>query len=423
MSTEVPAIPRVAVVYGDNSASAMAIAAAAKELCDLVWVVDSSALADATTPRLLRRFGHVLDTVGLGEEDVVVQLRGLDPSGIVAYADAHLELASSLAQSLGLDYFDTAVAHRLVDKVAQRRAFAEAGLDVPRCEPVESNASLEEFLARVREIRFPVIVKPRHGAASRETHLARDIEELAALLREVRGVDHDLELVVEEYMAGAVPPPSDYFGDYVSVESVVAHGRISHLAVTGRLPSAKPFRETGLIIPTDYAPDLVEEILAVATLAIDALGIRTGCLHTEIKVTTVGVRVLEVNGRIGGFVAPTLARATDGLDFFRLSLRVALGEDVHVDALVHSDHVGFAIVTQPPLGARRVVSVTGLDLLSAHPGVDSVTLNRRPGDPVDWRLGSHEYVVAVLGTTSTTDEVRAIQEVIDAHVITVYDEE
>ena len=76
-------------------------------------------------------------------------------------------------------------------------------------------------------------------------------------------------MVIEEYMAAAPVAPSGYFGDYVSVESVVSHGHISHLAVTGRLPSAKPFRETGLIIPTDYAPSLVQSILGVATDAID----------------------------------------------------------------------------------------------------------------------------------------------------------
>ena len=125
-------------------------------------------------------------------------------------------------------------------------------------------------------------------------------------------------MVIESYMVGASPPPSGQFSDYVSVESVVADGVISHLAVTGRLPQAEPFRETGLIIPTDFEPSVVEELLRVATAAIRAIGVRIGCLHTEIKLTDKGPRVIEVNGRIGGFVprcsssprpAPTCSRS------------------------------------------------------------------------------------------------------------------
>lgn len=222
-------------------------------------------------------------------------------------------------------------------------------------------------------------------------------------------------------MEGASPPPSSFFGDYVSVESVVSHGRISHLAVTGRLPSAKPFRETGLIIPTDFSSALVAEVLSVASAAIVAVGIRSGCLHTEIKVTDHGLRVIEVNGRIGGFVAPVMALAVPGINFFEISLRVAVGEDVSAESLLATNHVGYVIVAQPPIGVSKVVSVTGIDALAKLPGVDSVTLSRRPGSAVDWRLGSHEYVYSVLGVAANHDAVHAVQDFIDAHVVIQYE--
>ncbi len=285
---------------------------------------------------------------GLSDKEAVDAVRTLRPDGIVAYADAHIALASALGEALGLEYFDTTVAGRLLDKVAQRQALAEAGLPVPRCLRVPPDPSPGEVEALAADVHFPVVLKPRHGAASRETHLAANVTELGEPPRAsspTEGPEHDM--VIEEYMAAASVAPSEYFGDYVSVESVVSHGHISHLAVTGRTPSAKPFRETGLIIPTDYASSLVQSILGVATDAIDAIGIRTGCLHTEIKVTDRGLRVIEVNGRIGGFVAPVLALAS-GVNFIELSQRVALGEHVVFEDLLPTDHVGYVIVGQPP---------------------------------------------------------------------------
>jgi hypothetical protein len=43
------------------------------------------------------------------------------------------------------------------------------------------------------------------------------------------------------------------------------------------------------------------------------------------------------------------------------------------------------------------VSIEGLDQLSEYPGVQFVFLNRKPGDVIDWRKGSHEYVFLVIG--------------------------
>jgi hypothetical protein len=45
----------LAIAYGEGSASAMNLSDPARELCDLVWVVDSSRVTDAATMlRLLR---------------------------------------------------------------------------------------------------------------------------------------------------------------------------------------------------------------------------------------------------------------------------------------------------------------------------------------------------------------------------------
>ena len=137
--------------------------------------------------------------------------------------------------------------------------------------------------------------------------------------------------------------------------------------------------------------------------------------------TDKGLRVIEVNGRIGGFVAPVLALASPGIDFIEISQRVALGEHVVFEELVPTDHVGYVIVGQPPLWAHRVVSVSGLDRVAAQRGVDAVSLSKQMGTEVDWRKGSHEYVYAVLGTAPQPDDVRELQQFIDDEVEIVYE--
>ena len=56
-------------------------------------------------------------------------------------------------------------------------------------------------------------------------------------------------MVLEGYLADDPARSGDPYAAYVSVESVVAAGVISHLALTGRFPLAENFRETGFFIP------------------------------------------------------------------------------------------------------------------------------------------------------------------------------
>lgn len=103
-------------------------------------------------------------------------------------------------------------------------------------------------------------------------------------------------LIVEEYLPGRDDQP---LGDYVAVECAVDGGVVA-LAVTGKLRLLPPFRETGQFWPARLPADEREEIIDLAVAALEALDVRTGLAHVEIKLTPAGPRVIEVNGRLGG---------------------------------------------------------------------------------------------------------------------------
>ena len=209
--------------------------------------------------------------------------------------------------------------------------------------------------------------------------------------------------------------PGERFADYLSVESLVASGEISQLAVNGRFPLSAPFRETGFFIPADLSRAQAEAVLEVATAALHALGVRTGGFHTEIKLTPDGPRVIEVNGRIGGGVPEMLFQAS-GVSIFKLSMRVALGEPVVVEGPIPCDRIGWCFLIQPPISARRFVGVEGLDRLAERPGVNRVLLNRTPGDPIDLWDGTFHYIYSVYGVATDYDEVVEINRFLHEEV-------
>jgi hypothetical protein len=408
--------PLLAIVHNDQSVSTLQLAESAAEVCDLAWVFDSSEMS-GSMPRLLRKLGTLVDIAGMSGDEALLALEPLRPDGIIAYSDPLILTTSALATGLGLDYHDTATAQRVTDKFTQRRALGAAGLPVPRFVVVSGHPTPRDFDTLVAGVDFPVVLKPCQGAGSRDTELVRDASELRALIAERATPDGGTQppMIVEEYLVGASPGPSPLFADYVSVESFVCAGKISHVAVTGRFPLAEPFRETGFVIPSDLGTSDTRDVLDVAARAISALGVRTGFLHTEIKLTSAGPRIIEVNGRMGGHV-PQMLTSAAGADVLAWSMRIALGEPVASQDLLPTDRVGYFLSEQPPQWARRVVSTAGLDRLAEHPDVDSVFLNRRQGDSVDWRKGSQEFVFSTVGAAADHRGVLAVQRFIDEEV-------
>ena len=387
---------------------------AAAGLCSILWLVDGEDPSVQADRRALERFGRVVDLAGRTPTRWVDAVAPFRPDGILTFSDQRMVDVARLAEDLGLRFHRPEVAHRLTDKAAQREALRRAGLPVPSSTVLESGLVDDAVEELVRGVRFPAVLKPRHGTDSRMTVrvLAADLvlRTLGSLFNGNRP-----DMVIEEYIADTAPCLGEGFANYLSVESVVSAGFIEHFAVTGRFPLAPPFRETGFFIPADLTPTQRTAALDVASAAVRALGVETGCLHTEIKFTPDGPMVIEINGRLGGGVPLMLEMAT-GASAPRLAMEVALGRPADWAPLVVRDGIAFRLLFQAPLEARKVLAVEGLQRVGRLPGARAATLHRPPGTDIDWRTGTNDYVYSVLGVADDYDQLRDVARVAEATV-------
>ncbi|MDT7734308.1 MAG: hypothetical protein QOE12_1482, partial [Mycobacterium sp.] len=372
--------PLVAVAYGPRCVPVMQLAEAAAGVCDLIWLIDTSVPGMAEMTDLLNRFGAVVDLDGVNVEQAVKVVGDWEPDGLTTYLDAGMVELACVAEELGLPFHSPATAAALTDKARQRQALADAGLDMPPCRLIHPDHSKAGLSAVEAEVGWPAVLKPRSAQGSRCTFLVRDGAEFRRLL-DTLGPDRP-EMLLEGYLPDDPARAGDPYGGYVSVESVVADGAVSHLALTGRFPPAENFRETGFFIPAALDADSRSAVLDLATRAIAALGVRTGCLHTEVKFTADGPRIIEVNGRLGGGVPEMLERAA-GVSLLDLTLRVALGESVSVDSPVATNRIGYRFFLQPPTVSATVTAVEGISDFSDRAEVDTVSLHQAPGATLD----------------------------------------
>lgn len=404
-------LPTVAVVYATGSAGPAAVLRASRGVCEVVFVCDTANLGVAPLLAGIRGRARVCDISGLEPEAAVAALRVEQPSGIVTFSEHCLAQTAELAVGLGLPYHQPETVQLLTDKSAQRAALYSAGVDDTRSVVARSIA---EVRSAADLLGYPVVVKPRTGAGSRDTLLLDTPGQCTGILTEIvrngegasDGEDIGKQVfVVEKCLLGEPLTAGSDWGDYVSVEAVVHRGEVRTVGVTGKLPLATPFRETGMFVPSTLSAAMESEVAELAAAAVRALGIRMGVTHTEVKLTPDGPRIIEVNGRTGGHVTELLPRA-GAFDLVRAALEMSMGyEPAPVKPLPRDVTYEYFLIAPPSAG--ELLSLDGIEETEGIAGVASVDVLAAPGQRMDWRLGN-QRVGSVHGTAPDHASLRSV---------------
>ncbi|WP_441249573.1 ATP-grasp domain-containing protein [Kitasatospora sp. McL0602] len=355
MTTGLPDRPRLLIVYEEGAAGAGELLRSLGDRYQLCFVAADTPHTRAVLP-ILRAAGPV---VALDEWQArLTELRRWRPDGITTFSEL-IPATAQLAEALGLPYHSPATAHLLTDKHAQRARLAALSLDSTRTALVTGPADL---LTAATAVGLPAVLKPVVGKGSTDT---RPLTDAAAVARAAATLHPGRAYVLEEYLRGE---PIAGLGDYVSVETVLAPDGPRHLAVTGKFPQAEPFRECGQFWPSGLTAAQERQIHGRTEQILAALGVRVGIAHTEFKWTADGPRLIEVNGRLGGWIAELAGRAT-GADLLTVAADLACGGEGREAVPYDRAGVCFQFWNQPPLEAAELRSLHGVREVRATAGV------------------------------------------------------
>ncbi|MGW2651048.1 ATP-grasp domain-containing protein [Streptomyces sp. NPDC001393] len=396
---------RVAVLYDLGSAAPMEIVRGVGEAADPVFVLGDSQHAREMLP-VLSEFCPV--TVWDGPAPTAAALRALGPvDGMVTFSERMLRPGSELAAELGLRFHSVDTAVRLTDKDAQRRALLAAGVGSARSRRI---SRADQYAGALAEVGLPAVVKPTVGEGSRNTYRIDEVEQGRALVCRLlpEGAD-DVTYQLEELLVGREAGP---FGDYVSVESLVVDKVPRHFAVSGKFALVTPFRETGQFWPAPLPAAELAEVEALVDAALAALGVTHGLTHTEIKLTPQGPRIIEVNGRAGGFINE-LARRCLGVDL--MSVAAAAGAGVDVAALPPvPPGVHYQFSSLAPPDARTVRRIEGVAAARKETGVSSYRPLVHAPAPLSAGVATQELDLLCGSARDHTDMFRTIHAVVRA---------
>lgn len=290
------------------------------------------------------------------------------------------------------------VSHRLRDKWTMRRHLAAVGADTIAAELLTGRSGLAEFGAAHG---YPFVVKPVALTAGFGIFKVRGPRDATAVWEQVQhlrrtGMTRGSKLftvddfLMEEYISGPE----------FSVDGFSFDGRHIAVAVTEKTVDQEHFAELGHTVPARVPAEVEEQVAGAAAAFLDAVGLRDGPTHTEVRLGPDGPRVIESHNRTGGACINELVEAAYGIDLAAWALGWPFGL---VEPLTERPPAIGGACTRFVLGRPGVIrSVDGIDRVRAHPDVIAAELTAKPGDTVrplqdNWdRLG----LVAVRGTSN-----------------------
>jgi biotin carboxylase len=324
------------------------------------------------------------------------------PVDAVVAADAPmLLLAAAVAGRLGLPHNPPAAVLAAADKTRQRRLWAAAGVPQPRFEIIPAHASGDAIIQAAAATGFPCVIKAVSLSASQGVLRADDAGQAVQAATRVRRILSGARqgtagpLLAEEYLPGPE----------LSIDGLLDDGMLIPLAVFDKpaMPAGPTFEETLLVTPSRLPQHVVADAVRSAGRAARALGLRTGPVHAELRVTGTGPAMLELAARsIGGLCSRAL-QFPGGKSLEELILANALGEPVPSGGQHPSRSSGVFMLPVPRAGALR--SVEGRADAEAVPGITSVTITIPRGRRVRPLPDGDQYLGFVFAEAATPDEV------------------
>jgi len=315
---------------------------------------------------------------------------------VIPTDDATVTLAARLALALALPHNSPEAAAATRDKYVMRQHLAQAGLPTPWFRLL-STAADPTVLAQ--EVPYPCVLKPTCLSGSRGVIRANDPAQFVEAFAVIRGLLTTIgsrEILVEAYIPGRE----------FAVEGLLSQGQMTVLALFDKPdPLEGPyFEETIYVTPSREPAPIQAAIVASVAGAAQALGLREGALHGEVRVNDGGAWLVEVAGRsIGGLCGHTLrfAHSAD-VSLEELILRHALGWPI--DSTEREPQAGGVMML--PIPARgTLLGWSGLEEAHAVPGIESIEITARLNYPLEPLPAGESYLGFIFARGATTQRV------------------
>ncbi len=242
---------------------------------------------------------------------------------VTAATDKPLVMMARVADKTGIPFYSVETAEWSTDKYLMKQRFEAAGIPCARGRLITSPE-------KAKGLTYPIIVKPRDNSGSRGVIFCENESQLVAAFQEAIGFSHKDSVLVEEFIEG-----KEY-----SIEGLHFNGKSEVIQFTEKRTTEFPYNvELGHIQPADISEDNKQIIREIVSKVGKTLHFENCPSHTELKINSRGIFVIETSPRLGGdYITSTLTPLSTGVNMEDAVLQIALGKQISI----HPRHTQYA---------------------------------------------------------------------------------
>lgn len=202
------------------------------------------------------------------------------------------------------------------NKFLMKECFIKSNVPCAKGKLVKSGEKITSELCN--EIGFPLIIKPVDSFSSRGVYKVNRIEEIESYLSNTKSFSSNGDVIIEEFMDGPE----------VSVESVTQNGVTTMIQITDKVITPYPTAvEMAHIQPSFLSKEIKDQITELVKKAIVALELDNCASHAEVKITTKGIKMVELGARLGGdYITSHLVPLSTGINIEAAAIQIAMGK-------------------------------------------------------------------------------------------------
>lgn len=265
-----------------------------------------------------KTIADVFEVVGVKDFEKTIEIaKKYNIEGIVtSQMENPLLLMSEVAETMGYIFPKPQHILQARNKYLMKQCFLKAGVPCAKGILVSKNTQITKDI--LNGFEFPLIIKPVDSYSSRGVYKVENTDQINQYINNTRCFSSTGDILIEEFMDGPE----------VSVESITCKGITTIFQITDKIITGYPCTvEMGHIQPSGLNESVQNEIKILVKDAINALELDNCASHAEVKITTAGVKMVEIGARLGGdYISSYLTSLSTGISLEAAAVRVAMGD-------------------------------------------------------------------------------------------------
>ena len=316
-----------------------------------------------------------------------LQQLGYDIRTIISFVDPYVSMAANLSNQFCGSAISSEALERMEDKAKTRLALQQ---NKATCnfEMVPTEKS------KPATIQFPFIMKKTRSNGSNDVFFIETEKDYEMMFRKLTKRNPDSQLLVEEYIEG-----TQYVIEVVVVEAIP----IIVAVIRQEILLDYTFIVTAYDVVIEIDEKVYESLWNTVISIIHDIGLHNGTCHFEMRHSSRGWKLIELNPRISGGAMNRMIEEAYGIDLVSETLKLYLGEEPDLirkkRRSVHSTYITLN-------STGYLLEVDGVEHAVASPGVVDVYVKSSIGATMMPPLSMGHRYGYVMAVGESTDEAR-----------------